>query len=143
LYRIASKTGQFRYCGFFTLRAAGPRHFEVSLDANNQLSGQSQENQYCLIDADQVRGIEMPDAISQFAFWNRRDLVDHEPRDCGKSVLIAWLDHYSKERGFALVASDDADRDRTRRVEAISRLDSLIYINAEISPHDYYLNVKR
>src|ERR1019366_9849901 len=61
----------------------------------------------------------MPDAISQFAFWNGRNLIHHEPRDCGKSVLVAWLDHYSKERGFALVASDDTDCDRARRVEAI------------------------
>ena len=54
----------------------------------------------------------MPDAMSQFAFWNGRNLIHHKPRDRGKSVLIVWLDHYSKERRFTLVACDDTDRNR-------------------------------
>ena len=61
----------------------------------------------------------MPDAMSQFAFWNGRNLIHHKPRDRGKSVLIAWLDHYSKERRFGLVACKDTDRDGSCCVEAI------------------------
>src|SRR5664280_169781 len=75
------------------------------------LSSQSQKNQHRLIDASHVCRIEMTDAGSQFSFWNCRNFIHHELRGCRKSVLVTWLDRYSKEWRFALVACDGTNRD--------------------------------
>jgi hypothetical protein len=52
--------------------------FSQSLTAADPLAAQTKKNKDGLIDALYIFDIEVPDAVSEFIFWYRGDLINHE-----------------------------------------------------------------
>ena len=69
-----------------------------SLTAADPLAAQTKKNKDGLIDALYIFDIEMPDAVSEFIFWYRGDLINHESRKTIGAVAFVRRNRNTKQR---------------------------------------------
>lgn len=72
-----------------------------------------------MIDALYIFDIEMPDAVSEFIFWYRGDLINHESRKPIEAVAFVRRNRNTKQRRLGWIGRYDADRDGFGGIEAV------------------------
>src|SRR5215468_9956304 len=82
-------------------------------------SSQTEEDHHGAVQPYHVAVRKLPDAIAQLRFWNRRDLVDHQPRGGPEAVGFVRFDGETQQRRIRRIAGECADRNGLGSIEAI------------------------
>ena len=87
--------------------------------AAEPLAAQTQKNKDGLINALYIFDIEIPDAVSEFIFWYRGDLINHESPKAIEAVAFVRRNRNTKQRRLGCIGRHDADRDGFGGIEAV------------------------
>jgi len=84
----------------------------------SRLAALTQNNKDGLIDALQIFGSKISNAVSELIFWHCCDFINHESRESIEAVAFVG-NRNAKQRRFGWISGNDADCDGLGGIEAI------------------------